>query len=102
MKVKFIDFDRKYKRHKKDINVAVERVFRRGWFIAGPEKTDFKRNFGAYLGAKYVIGVNSGTDSIAIALKAIGIKPGDEIITTAHAATPTITYLAPKYAPKFR
>jgi len=89
--IRFIDFSRKYKRYRKQINSSVERVFRRAWFIAGPERADFEKNFGKYLGARYVIGVNSGTDSIAISLKAIGIKPGDEVITTSHTATPTVS-----------
>lgn len=90
MEIKFIDFGRKYKRYKKEINSSVKRVFKRGWFIAGPERAGFEKNFGKYLGARYVIGVNSGTDAIAISLKALGIKPGDEVITTSHTATPTI------------
>src|SRR3989344_7569937 len=89
--IRFIDFNRKYLRYKKQINSSVERVFKRAWFIGGPERTDFEKNFGQYLGAKYVIGVNSGTDSIAVSLKAIGIKTGDEVITTSHTATPTVS-----------
>ncbi|MEK7603496.1 MAG: DegT/DnrJ/EryC1/StrS family aminotransferase [Patescibacteria group bacterium] len=88
--VKFFDFQRKRLRYKKEINASVERVFGRGWFIAGPELADFEQKFAKYLGARYVVGVNSGTDSIVIALKAIGIKMGDEVITTAHTATPTV------------
>lgn len=89
--IRFIDFNRKYLRYKKDINVSVERVFKRGWFIAGPERADFEKNFSKYLGVKHVIGVNSGTDSLAISLKAIGVKSGDEVITTSHTATPTVS-----------
>lgn len=89
--IKFIDFNRKYLGYKKEINTSVKRVFERGWFIAGPERAEFEKNFGKYLGAKHVIGVNSGTDSIAISLKAIGVKPGDEVITTSHTATPTVS-----------
>ena len=89
--IKFIDFQRKYLRYKKEINESVGRVFKRGWFIAGPELAEFENKFSKYLNAKYVIGVNSGTDAIAIALKAIGIKQGDEIITTSHTATPTVS-----------
>lgn len=89
--IKFIDFNKKYLRYKREINASVERVFKRGWFIAGPERADFEENFSKYLGGKHVIGVNSGTDSIAIALKAVGIKSGDEVITTSHTATPTIS-----------
>ncbi len=89
--IKFIDFSRKCLRYKKNINLSVERVFKRGWFIAGPERFDFEKNLCKYMGVKYAIGVNSGTDSIALALKAIGIKTGDEVITVSHTATPTIS-----------
>ena len=89
--IKFIDFNRKYRRYKKKINSSVERVFKRGWFIAGPERADFEKKFSKYLGVKYAIGVNSGTDSLVLSLKAIGIKPGDEVITVSHTATPTIS-----------
>jgi len=89
--IKFIDFNRKYKRYKKEINSSIRRVFERGWFIAGPERIEFENKFCRYLGAKYAVGVNSGTDSIAAALKAVGIKSGDEVITTSHTATPTIS-----------
>lgn len=89
--IQFIDFNRKYLRYKKKINSSIERVFKRGWFIAGPERIDFEKSFSKYLGVKYAIGVNSGTDSIALALKAIGIKLGDEVITVSNTATPTIS-----------
>lgn len=89
--IKFIDFNRKYLRYKNEINASVKRVFERGWFIAGPERSDFEKNFSKYLGVKYTIGVNSGTDSIALALKAISVKQGDEVITVSHTATPTIS-----------
>ncbi|MDP3696458.1 MAG: DegT/DnrJ/EryC1/StrS family aminotransferase [Candidatus Taylorbacteria bacterium] len=89
--IKFIDFNRKYKRYKKEINSSVGRVFKRGWFVGGPERAEFENKFCRYLDAKYAVGVNSGTDSIAIALKSAGINPGDEVITTSHTATPTIS-----------
>ena len=61
--IKFIDFNRKYLRYKKEINSSIKRVFKQGWFISGPERADFEKNFSKYLGVKYAIGVNSGVVS---------------------------------------
>jgi len=89
--IKFLDFKRKYKRYSKEINSVVLAVFKRGWFIGGPERERFEQKFSAFCGAKYAISVNSGTDAIAIALKALKIVPGDEVITVSHTATPTVS-----------
>lgn len=86
----FNDFKKKYKIHKKEIDAAINRVLKSGWFILGGELKSFEENFSKYLGVKYVVGVNSGTDAIFLGLKALGIKDGDEVITVANTATPTI------------
>jgi dTDP-4-amino-4,6-dideoxygalactose transaminase len=91
MVIKFVDFRKKYRRYKKEINSVVKRVFKRGWFIGGPELIEFENKFAKYLSVRFAVGVNSGTDAIAIAIKALGIGEGDEIITTSHTATPTIS-----------
>lgn len=88
--IKFIDFNRKYQRYETEIDAAIKRVFRRGQFINGPELAELERRFSSYLGVKYAVGLNSGTDAIALALKASGIKPKDEVITAAHTALPTV------------
>lgn len=87
----FINFKRKYKIYKKEINQALEKVFKRGWFILGPEVEKFEKNFAQYLRIKHIIGVGSGTDAIFLALKALGIGQGDEVITVANTAVPTIS-----------
>jgi dTDP-4-amino-4,6-dideoxygalactose transaminase len=76
-------------RHRQAIDAAVSRVFARGQFILGPEGEAFEAEFARYLGAEFAIGVNSGTDAIAVALAALGIGAGDEVIVPAltHAGT---------------
>ena len=61
-----------------------------GDFTLGKELTNFERKFAKLIGTKYAIGVNSGTDALKISLKAIGIKPGDEVITAANTFVATV------------
>ena len=68
-----------------DINDAVRRVLDRGWYIHGPELEAFEAAFAAYLNTAHCIGVANGTDSIELALRAIGIGPGSRVATVAIA-----------------
>jgi dTDP-3-amino-3,4,6-trideoxy-alpha-D-glucose transaminase len=64
------------------VKEAIARVVERGWFVLGPEVDAFEREFAAACGARHAVGVNTGTDALAIALRALGIGPGDEVITS--------------------
>lgn len=64
------------------VAAAIDRVVQRGWFVLGPEVERFEAEFAAACGAGHAVGVGTGTDAIALALKALGIGPGDEVITT--------------------
>jgi len=63
------------------IRDAIDRVIARGWFILGPELAAFEAEFASASGAAHAVGVGTGTDAIALALRALGIGPGDEVIT---------------------
>ncbi|HEX7766077.1 MAG TPA: DegT/DnrJ/EryC1/StrS family aminotransferase, partial [Nitrospira sp.] len=69
---------------------AIDRVLTRGHYILGEEVAAFEREWAEYLGAAYCIGVANGTDAVALGLKAVGVQPGDEVITAAHTAVATV------------
>jgi dTDP-4-amino-4,6-dideoxygalactose transaminase len=67
---------------KKELMKAVERVLDHGFFMLGPEVENFEKEVAAYCGTKFAVGMNSGTDSLYLALRSLNIGPGDEVITT--------------------
>lgn len=83
-KIPFIDLKREYKSIKEEILSAIERVFEKGQFILGEEVSLFEKEFAQYFGVRYGVGVASGTDALYLALKAAGVKKGDEVITVSH------------------
>ncbi|ABW28612.1 DegT/DnrJ/EryC1/StrS family aminotransferase [Acaryochloris marina] len=82
MKIPILDLKPQYASIKTDIHTALDRVLESGAFIMGPEVKQFEQEVAAYLGVQHAIGVNSGTDALVIGLKASGIGPEDEVITT--------------------
>ena len=75
---------------KKKIDSKIKKVLNINSYILGKEVEKFEKNFSDYLGVNYSVGVSNGTDAIILALQAINIKKGDEIITTSHTAFATI------------
>ncbi len=78
-----MDLKRQYGQIKKELAAAISRVFKRSNYILGEEVRSLEGEFAAYLGVKYAVGVNSGTDALFLALKACGIGKNDEVITCA-------------------
>ena len=86
--MEFIDLKSQYQRLKKDIDAGIQRVLDHGQYILGPEVAELEEKLAVYVGAKYCITVANGTDALQIAQMALGISPGDEVIT------PAFTYIA--------
>ncbi|MEL7523788.1 MAG: DegT/DnrJ/EryC1/StrS family aminotransferase, partial [Cyanobacteria bacterium J06553_1] len=82
MKIPILDLKPQYQSIKAEIKAAIDKVLESGQFILGPTVSQFEADAAQYLGVKYAIGVNSGTDALMIALRALGVGPGDEVITT--------------------
>jgi dTDP-4-amino-4,6-dideoxygalactose transaminase len=84
MKVGFYGHVRQYHNLKDEIDAAVQEVLESGAYVMGPALEQFEHEFAKYFGMKYAIGVNSGTDALWLTFMALGIEPGDEVITTAN------------------
>ena len=87
-KIQMVDLQTQYQRIKEDIDHGIQAVIDSASFIKGPVVSEFQQNLEVYTGAKHVIPVGNGTDALQIALMALGLKPGDEVIT------PTFTFIA--------
>src|SRR3954470_12730057 len=87
----FWDYRREYDELREQILAAVDRVFKSGQLILGPEGVKFEREMATYLGVAGGVGVNSGTDAIYIALASLGVGAGDEVITVPNTAVPTVS-----------
>ncbi len=80
-----------YKVEKKSIDRAINSVLRSGKLILGPNVNAFEEEFSKWIGGKYSVGVANGTDAIFLALKALDIGKGDEVITVSNTAVPTVS-----------
>ena len=75
-----------YRVHKAEIDAAVLSVLESGWYIAGDEVAQFETEFASYCGAEHCVSTGTGTDGLILSLRALGVGPGDVVVTGAGAA----------------
>ena len=92
--ITFVDLKGEYAVIGEEISKTIQTVVKSGWFILGEEGQRFEEEFSKYVGARYGIGVNSGSDALFLALKALGIGEGDEVITVSHTFISTADAIA--------
>lgn len=92
--MEFIDLKAQYKRIEVDVNARIKKVLEHGQYIMGPEVSELEEKLASYVGVKHCIGVSSGTDALLIALMALGIGAGDEVITSAFSFFATAEVIA--------
>lgn len=88
MKIPFVTFKPLENELNTELRTAFDRVFKRSWYIEGVEDEAFENAFADYCGSQYCVGVGNGLDALMLALKALGISEGDEVIV------PSNTYIA--------
>lgn len=88
------DLAREYDGMRDEIDAAVKRVLSRGEFILGPETDAFEREYATWLGVKHAVSCASGTEAITLALLALGIGSGDEVVVPVNTCMPTASGIA--------
>lgn len=86
--IPFLDLGAAYREIKPEIDAAVQRVLNSGWYILGPEVEAFEAEWAEYCNAKHAVGLANGLDALVLALRALDVGPGDEVIV------PSNTYIA--------
>jgi len=89
--VPYTDFACQHRGIAKEVLSAIEAVLEHGQFINGPEVDEFEKKFAAYCGTRYAVGVGNGTDALVLALKAVGVSRGDEVITVPNTFLSTVS-----------
>src|SRR5215813_2971392 len=84
MHIPFVDLHAQYLSIKPEIDAAIAEVIAQSAFIRGPHVDAFEENWASTLGVKHCVSCANGTDALYIGMRALGIKPGDEVITSAH------------------
>jgi aminotransferase EvaB len=88
------DYLAEYEAEREDILDAVDTVFRSGKLVLGPSVAGFESEFAAYQGIAHCVGVDNGTNAVKLGLEALGVGPGDEVITVSNTAAPTVLAIA--------
>lgn len=89
-----VDLNSQYQKIKPQVDAAIQSVIDNAQFIKGPEVSSFQDELAAYLGVKHAIACGNGTDALQIAMMALGLKPGDEVITTDFTFIATVEVIA--------
>jgi dTDP-4-amino-4,6-dideoxygalactose transaminase len=84
MNVTFLDLKEQHRRIREELRSAIDRVIESGWFALGPEVEAFEASFARYLGSSNCVAVNNGTSALHLSLLALGVGPGDEVVTVPH------------------
>ncbi|MDK1341813.1 DegT/DnrJ/EryC1/StrS family aminotransferase [Streptomyces sp. 378] len=84
------DYLREYVEEREELLDAVDTVFQSGQLVLGESVSRFEQEFAAYHGQRHCVGVDNGTNAIVLGLQALGVKPGDEVITVSNTAAPTV------------
>ncbi|MBR8743445.1 DegT/DnrJ/EryC1/StrS aminotransferase family protein [Nocardiopsis sp. MG754419] len=90
MTIRVWGYTDEYETERQEILGAVDRVFRSGMLVLGRSVADFEREFAQYCGVEHGVGVDNGTNAIVLGLRALGVGPGDEVVTVSNTAAPTI------------
>ncbi len=92
-KVPFVDVPKQYQIIKEEVLKTIDDVLSRGDLILRKDVEEFEKNMAVFVGTKYAVGLNSGTDAMFLSLKALGIGPGDEVITVSHTFVASIAVI---------
>lgn len=98
MTIHFVDLDAQYQSIKTEVKAAIDGILESKDFIHGKSVEKFSKNFAAAQGSKYAVGASNGTSAITVALRALGVGPGDEVITVANSFFATPEAIAEVYA----
>ena len=90
MSVPFLDLRSMHEEVRAEIEAGWRRLIDRSAFVGGPVVAEFERGFAAYCGVSHAVGVGSGTDALRIALQAVGVRPGDLVVTVPHTFIATV------------
>ena len=82
--IRRVDLTREYSEIRQEVMSRIEAVLEKQMFVLGDELSRFEEEFSRYLGTKYAVGVNSGSDALLLAIRALGIEQGDEVLTVSH------------------